>query len=204
MQSIKLTRLHPDPKNPNICSPEILEKLKRHINRNKFYPALIVRPHPKNKSNYILIDGHHRKIVLESLGYKQANCQVINADEKEAQLLLATLNRLHGTDNLKKRAELVESLSELLPLDELAELLPESRTEIDDLIALLHQDLEEMEARLRSEIEQEARELPVALSFLIDPQDEKLVNQALDNFPAQDRGQSLVLLCKSAYKKMKS
>src|SRR5690348_8803444 len=106
---IALNLLHADPRNPNVCSKESLEKLKRNIQRTGLCPSLIVRPHPDLDGTYILIDGHHRKLVLEALEWIEAPCQVWDVSEPEAQIALATLNRLHGTDNPKKRAELIAS-----------------------------------------------------------------------------------------------
>jgi ParB-like chromosome segregation protein Spo0J len=85
MLQIALTHLLPDPKNPNLCNTETLDKLKRNIKRTGFYPALVVRKHPKKANHYILIDGHHRKLVLEVLGHEQADCQVVDVSEKEAR-----------------------------------------------------------------------------------------------------------------------
>jgi hypothetical protein len=113
---------------------------------------------------------------------------------KEARLLLATLNRLHGTDNLQKRAELIESLTEMVPLDELALMIPESKAQIEDLLVLLRFDLEQAEKTFKAEIEKELKTLPVAFSFLIEAQDVEFVHQALGLFEAKDRGMSLVAL----------
>lgn len=200
MLQIALTHLLPDPKNPNRCSEATLEKLKRNIERTGFYPALVVRRHPKKAQHYILIDGHHRKQVLEALGYSQADCQVVDVSDKEAKLLLATLNRLHGTDNLQKRAELIESLTELVPVDELALMIPESKAQIEDLLALLRFDLDQAEKAFKAEIEKELQTLPVAFSFLIEAQEAELVHQALALFEAKDRGVSLVALSQYAIK----
>ncbi|MCE3236292.1 MAG: plasmid partitioning protein RepB [Vampirovibrio sp.] len=195
---IALTHLVPDPKNPNACSSDILDKLKRNIERTGFYPALVVRQHPKKANHYLLIDGHHRKLVLEALGYTHAECQVVEVNEKEAKLLLATLNRLHGTDNLQKRAELIESLMDVVPIDELALMIPESKAQIEDLLALLRFDLDQAEKAFRAEIEKELKTLPVAFSFLVEAHEAEFVHQALALFEANDRGQSLVALSQYA------
>lgn len=204
MTLIRLSQLENNPKNPNVCNKETLEKLQRNIGRTRIYPALIVRKHPKKANRYIIIDGHHRKLVLEALGDAQAECQVVDVNEKEAHILLATLNRLHGTDNLQKRAELIETLTELVPVDELLQMIPESKAEIDDLLDLLRHDLDGLEKALKAEIEQEAKTLPVALSFMVDVDQAETINAAISLFKAKDRGFSLVALSQFALEMKKA
>ena len=195
MPKLSLTQLHSDPRNANRCDAETLEKIKRNIERTGLCPALVVRPHPEQKGQYILLDGHHRKKVLEQLGWEKVDCQVWQVDDTEAQLALATLNRLRGTDDLQLRANLLESLTGLMPLDELCSLIPESAAELDDLLKLASFDFDELEVILEKQIAAEKESLPVAMSFLLLPTDATLVEQTLKRFNAHDRGKALVALC---------
>lgn len=197
MTELQLKHLLPDPRNPNICSDEVLAKLAANIQRTNLCPPLIVRPHPSKKSRFILIDGHHRKVVLERLGWEKAPCQVWDISEHEAQLALATLNRLRGMDVPKKRAELLELLTATLPPGKLAELIPESEAQIKDLLRLMQSDFSEMEKSLKAEIEREKASLPVPYTFLIDPQHQATVDEALNQFSKSggDRGHALVNIC---------
>jgi ParB-like chromosome segregation protein Spo0J len=198
MPLIPLKYLEDNPRNANVCPEGTLEKIRRNIERSGFYPPLIVRPIPGSKERYIILDGHHRKRVLEKLGYQEAECQIWAVDEQGAQLALATLNRLHGEDEPRKRAELLQSLVQALPLADLTQLIPESEKEIDDLLTLLTLDWEEAEARIKKQIESDQADLPIPFVCMIAPVDYPDVEKALSGFEGADQGQKLVTLCRYA------
>lgn len=199
MPLIELTRLHADPRNANVCAPDVLEKLKRHIERTGFCPSLLVRPDPGQDGHYILVDGHHRKQVLETLGWPEVDCQIKAMTEDEAGLLLLTLNRLRGTDIPRKRAELLESLLPQFNIAELADLLPESSGEIEGLLALLRQEESALEAALKAQMKAERQTLPVPFGFMIPAEEAGIVQEALAAYQGRtksDQGQALVAICR--------
>ncbi len=200
MKSIPLSKLHADPRNANVCDATILAKLSTHIERSGFCPALVVRPYPKKKGHYIVVDGHHRLMVIKDLGWKSAPCQVEAMTEEDAGLLLLTLNRLRGTDIPKKRAELIESLVPVFSLDQLAELLPETKDDIEGLLALLAQDDNALEKALQEQMADEAASLPVPFGFMVPAQDADAVRKALAGFESKgtDHAQALVTMCQNA------
>lgn len=199
MIRIPLKKLYPDPQNPNVCPEAVCEKISRNIERTGYYPPLIVRPHPTKAGAYMIIDGHFRKQILAGQGQKEADCIVWEVSEVESRLLLATLNRLRGEDNPRKRAQLLESLIQTFPIDDLSQLIPETASEIKDLIALLDLDFQELEKTLQKTMADEAAGLPVPLTFMIRSDDIPCVEKALSLFsgsPKSDRGEALVSLCR--------
>lgn len=200
MPQIKLTQLLADPRNPNVCEPETLAKLKANIEHLGHYQPLIVRVHPQDPTYYILIDGHQRKLVFESLGWESAECQIWTLTDEQAQLALATLNQLRGTDVPKKRAELLSSLMQVMPVDDLVGLIPESQGQIQDLLNLVNQDLIAVEQALKAEIQREQANLPFALTFLLEPDAHQIWEQAQDRFSdnEKDRGTVLIKICLKA------
>jgi ParB-like chromosome segregation protein Spo0J len=130
--SVPIGELRWNPKNPNVVPPDVLAKLRANIKRNDgLYPPVIVRPLPDG--TYVMLDGHHRKMVLEQLGHTHVNCEVWDISEQEADIALATLNRLHGEDDKRLRAELLASLMQTLPTSALADMLPESVSDLEKL-----------------------------------------------------------------------
>ena len=199
MPVIALKKLHSDERNANVCPPEVLETLQRNIQQSGLCPTLQVRPHPKRSGHYVIIDGHHRKQVLETLGWKEVECQILDIDEMQAGLLLLTLNRLRGTDIPRKRAELIDSLLPVLGLEDLTALLPEAKGEIEGLLALLKQDEAALEEAFKAQLQKERETLPVPLGFMIPAADLPLVQEALQAYQAQsqrDQGQALVAICR--------
>ncbi len=133
------------PLNANVMPTELLKKLKGHIGRSGRYPALVVRSLGNSKDcdsqadKLQILDGHHRLAVLTELGYKQVRVDNWgNLSDGQAQLLVATLNRLEGQDDGDRRAELLGQLQQSLDLSatELAEILPETQEDIEKLLQL--------------------------------------------------------------------
>jgi ParB/RepB/Spo0J family partition protein len=170
---------------------DLREKLKAHIRRSGRYPHVIVRPHPEEPGKYQVLDGHHRVEVLRELGHREARCDVWDVNDREAKLLLATLNRLQGQDVPIRRAELIHELLGEMSADDLAGLLPESDRQIEELIALLQFPADEIAAILEAEAEEAEKVLPRVLSFVVSPEQEEVIERAVelasDGTPGRDR-----------------
>jgi ParB-like chromosome segregation protein Spo0J len=134
---IPLDKLLPHPENPNRMAKANFEKLKRHIKQSHNYEPLIVRKHPDpdfaGENHFQIINGHHRAAALKQLGETFADCVQWDVDDDAARLLLATLNRLGGKDELASKASLYKSLSEKFSVKELSKLLPDTKQAIERL-----------------------------------------------------------------------
>jgi ParB/RepB/Spo0J family partition protein len=136
VQSIRLDNLVPHPDNPNQRSRVNFAKLVRNIERTGRYEPLIVRPCPDKTSCFQIINGHHRCHALTKLGYKTADCIVWDIDDEQTDILLATLNRLSGSDELGKKLKLLKRLNKRIESAELAKLLPQTAKQIERLTNL--------------------------------------------------------------------
>jgi ParB/RepB/Spo0J family partition protein len=136
MQSIAIDKLLPHPDNPNRMSKANFDKLVRNIERTGRYEPLVVRPCPQREGYYQIINGHHRWQVLKRLGYKTADVVIWDIDDHEADILLATLNRLGGKDAIEKKLALLKHLNKQLTARELAKLLPVTSKQIERLVNL--------------------------------------------------------------------
>ena len=188
---IPLSDLVPHPMNANKMTDEMREKLRAHIKRTGRYPYLIVRPHPDQPERYQVLDGHHRIAVLQELGHVEARCDIWEVDDREANLLLATLNRLEGQDIPIRRAQLIHELLGDMSIGDLAGLLPESDGQLEELHALLEFPADEVAALLDEQAEEEEKVLPRVLSFVVTPDQEQLIEEAVelasDGTPGRDR-----------------
>lgn len=135
---IAIDHLRERPDNANSMPLDLFDKLVNHIERTGRYPAIIVRPDPAPAHGDIfeILDGHHRVAALRKLGRSSARCDVWEVDDDEALVLLTTLNRLEGRDDVYRRAELVQRMSDRLGADRVSGMLPDSRERIDRLLAL--------------------------------------------------------------------
>jgi len=136
IRSIPLERLDAHPDNPNEQSRVNFAKLVRNIERTGRYEPLIVRPSPEKAGCFQIINGHHRWGALKKLGYESAECIVWDIDDEQTDILLATLNRLSGSDNLGKKLKLLKRLNERFRSGELAKLLPLKKKQIERLTNL--------------------------------------------------------------------
>ncbi len=177
---VPLDDLRPHPLNSNVMSDDLKEKLKAHIKRTGRYPFLVVRPHPEEPGKFQVLDGHHRVEILRALGHPEARCDVWDVNDREAKLLLATLNRLQGQDVPIRRAELLHELLGEMSIDDLAGLLPETDKQLEELHALLEFPAEEIAALLEEQAAEAEKVLPRVMSFVVSPEQEQLIEQAVE------------------------
>lgn len=176
-QTIQLDRLRAHPANSNVMPEALMAKLVDHIAMTERYPPLIVRQLPGCDSGegapvYQLLDGHHRVEALKRLGRPAAECVVWEADDDEALLLLATLNRLQGRDDPKRRAALVGALADRHDTKTLAGLLPERLDQVKKLL--------EINAHIPvPRAPQPVEDMPVAVHFFLLPEQKNRLDRCL-------------------------
>lgn len=141
IESIAVSRLIAHPGNPNLMSRLAFVRLVGHIKRTGRYEPVVVRPHPKEDGSYEILNGHHRTKALAELGHESADCIVWDADDTEVDILLATLNRLNGSDIPKKKIELLKRLSKKMSAENMAKMLPQNASEIKRLTHLKLPDM---------------------------------------------------------------
>jgi ParB-like chromosome segregation protein Spo0J len=190
-RNIPLGDLLPHPLNSNSMPEDLREKLRAHIKRTGRYPFLVVRPQPEEPGKYQVLDGHHRVAILREIGHTEARCDVWEVDDREAKLLLATLNRLEGQDLPIKRAQLIHDLLGEMSSSDLAGLLPETDKQLEELHALLEFPADEIAALLDEEAEEREKVLPRVMSFVVTAEQERVIEDAVelasDGTPGRDR-----------------
>ena len=136
IQSVALGKLIAHRDNPNKMSSSTFAKLLRNIERSGRYEPLIVRPYRKRKGRFQIINGHHRLKAIRELGHKKADVIVWDVDDEQTDILLATLNRLSGSDELAKRIALLKRLTAKTAARQLGKLLPQTPGQIKRLLEL--------------------------------------------------------------------
>ncbi len=141
VSSIRIEKLVDHADSLNRMGKGNFAKLVRNIKRTGRYEPLVVRPCPQRRGFFQIINGHHRRRALRELGCETAEAVVWNLEDYEADLLLATINRLGGRDALDKKLALLRRLDRRMNSREMAKLLPLSRTQIERLIGIDRQGL---------------------------------------------------------------
>ena len=126
--TIPIDKVVAHPGNANRMSKRNFSRLIRNIGRTGRYEPLVVR---RQGDCFQIINGHHRCQALKQLGYDTADAVVWDVDDTEADILLATLNRLGGSDVLKKKLALLDRINSNICAREMAKLLPFTRSQIE-------------------------------------------------------------------------
>jgi ParB-like chromosome segregation protein Spo0J len=177
LQLIRLEQLHAHPLNSNRMSQAQLSKLKTHIESTERYP-LIVRPHPDVDGHFQVLDGHQRLRALGELHVTDAFCVVWQATDDEALVLLATLNRLRGSEQAAVRAELLAEITSRT--NRLRLPLPESRLRIAKLLVQHGLTVEEgAEACVDPTAFSRSTAVSRPLTFVLSTEEADLVERAL-------------------------
>ena len=188
---VPLDQLRPHPLNANTMTEDLRAKLRAHISRTGRYPFIVVRAHPDDSECFQVLDGHHRVEILRELGHTEARCDVWDVSDREAKLLLATLNRLEGQDVPIRRAQLIHDLLSEMSVPDLGGLLPESDKQIEELHSLLEFPADEIAALLEEQAEKEEKVLPRVMTYVVTPEQEELIERAVelasDGTPGRDR-----------------
>jgi hypothetical protein len=189
---VKLADITVNPRNSNVMPEESLVKLVRNIKRTGHYPPLILRPLDEPGADkhggrsYMFIDGFHRSLALDRLGETEANAEIWDVTEREADVMLATINTLRGSDDKKLRAALIDSLTQTIPIEQLAQMLPEDKAGIEDLQKLMQVDLDALEIAAREAVEKSEGESPQPLNFILFPEQMVKVRNALEHLKTRE------------------
>jgi ParB/RepB/Spo0J family partition protein len=176
IRSVRLDKFIAHPDNPNRMSKVNFGRLVRNIEQTGRYEPIIVRPHPQREDYFQIINGEHRCKALAKLSYKTANCIVWDIDDKQVDILLATLNRLVGTDQIDKKLSLLKRLHKRMKSAELAKLLPQTAKQIERITSL------KMPRRLKINV----KSFSNPMVFFVNDAQQEIIERALTS--AQEKG----------------
>ena len=129
-KKIKLNKLKKAPWNYKVEDTELLEKLKKNIQKNGFIQNLIVRELDNNI--YEVVNGNHRLDILIKLNYEKAVCfNLGKISEILAKKIAIETNETRFDSNISKLAEIIDDLKNEYP--ELEETLPFTKLDLTNL-----------------------------------------------------------------------
>lgn len=131
-------QLVPAPWNPNSMDAAMLDWLKASIRSYGLVVPLVVRRIGKVCE---VLSGNQRLTVVAGLGFKSLPCIIVDLDDAHARLLAQALNHLRGEDDLGLRAELLRTVLEHLPQEDVLAVLPETADSLQQLASLGRQDM---------------------------------------------------------------
>jgi ParB/RepB/Spo0J family partition protein len=164
-REIPIDLLIPHPARPNRMSKPAFARLVASIKNTGFYEPVVVRAVGEK---YQIINGYHRVQALLKLDVKTARAIVCELDDLMTLTLLASLNRLKGTDQPQKKKLLYKELLTKSSAGDLSKNIPASATQIQRLAA---DELPQSPAL--------PTVMPEAVVFFLNPEQRKIVQSAL-------------------------
>ena len=136
---LPLDRLKQAAWNPNAMDAQGLARLQESIRRYGWVVPLVVRL--LENGDCEVLSGNQRLTIAQNLGLESVSSVVVDLDDAHARLLAQALNHLHGEDDLGLRAELLRTVLEHLPQEDVLAVLPESAESLTELAALGQQEM---------------------------------------------------------------
>lgn len=103
----RIAELVEAPYNPRIVSEELLEKLKKSIQKFGYVEPIVV-----NVRNNHVVGGNQRLKVLRELGVEEIEVVLVDLDDEEEKTLNLALNKIIGDWDLVALSEVLKDISE--------------------------------------------------------------------------------------------
>ncbi len=185
VQHLPIDSLQPNPWNVNRMDDAMQHKLTEYIRKEGLVEPIVVRRMP---DHFQIIGGYHRWCICKDrLGYKQIPCVVLEIDENRAKVLSINLNQMSGQPVPVLLASLLHDLNKTAALTDLETMLPFSKAQMEDSLELLKLP-DGLEAYLEQQAAKEAAEAPVIITFVLDKQQEELLNEAIERAKSETGG----------------
>jgi len=181
MKSIRvivLGKLIANQDNPNKMSISGFTRLVRNMRRTDNYEPILIRRCKLNTKYYQIINGYHRCRALLQLGYKNVDCIVWDVSDQQTNILIATLNRLNGRDDIDGKINLLRLLTKDTTAKELSKLLPYTTKQIEQLV-----DLRKIVST--GELKKNAKGFLNTLVFFVTDKQNKVIEKAISKLGEQ-------------------
>ncbi len=107
---VPIDHIVPNPWNPNIMDSTMFAKAKKSLEELGMLGSILVR---ETAGVYEILDGEHRWKVAKELGYKELPVESMGEiTDSQAKFLTIHINNLHGSDDIHKRAKIIQEMEE--------------------------------------------------------------------------------------------
>ena len=112
IENIPVKKITKNPWNPNEMTDSTYKHLKQEFKRVGFLQTILVRKH---NDRYQIIDGEHRWRAAKEEGLESVPAIVVEMDDATAKTTSINMNRIKGTNNPLRLAELLKGLKVDVP-----------------------------------------------------------------------------------------
>lgn len=142
VETLAPDRLHPNPWNTNVVSPENQAKLEQSVKRLGMFKPIVVRV--RDDGELEIIGGQHRWEAAKALGLKEV--PVVNlgvTSDKKAKEIGLVDNGRYGADDTLQLAELLDELG--VSSEELASFMPYSESDFASIFSSVSISLDDLD-----------------------------------------------------------
>lgn len=197
IKTIPIDHIKENAWNPNVLDEEGFKVLVQNIKDKRVGYTQPIEVRETGKDEYEVVDGAHRLRACKEAGLKEIECVVSNYDNTQAQLETIAKNKIRGSINLIKAANLISELNHELSLEDIEKRTFYSKQELKDSLKLLEIP-QDFEMNLQEVARKEELEAPVSLNFIVTKEQTEIIEDAIELVCKNEntkRGRALELIC---------
>ena len=197
IKTIPIDQIKENSWNPNELDDEGFKVLVQNIKDKKVGYTQPIEVRELDKDQYEVVDGAHRLRACVEAGLTEVECVLSDYDDTQARLETLAKNKIRGTINLIKAANLISELNKELTLDEIGGRSFYNRQEIEDSLRLL-EITPDFEMNLQEVARKEEMEAPVTVQFVVTKEQAEIIEQAIQLLCEREdvsRGRALEFVC---------
>jgi len=197
IKTIPINQIKENSWNPNEIDEYEFSVLVKNIKDKKIGYTQPIEVRTITKDQYEVVDGAHRLRACKEAGLTEVECVVSDYDDTNAKLQTLAKNKIRGTLNMVKTANLIVELNKKLTLDEIGGVSTFKKQELEDQIKLL-QVPPNFEIGLQELAKKEELTAPISLQFVVTKEQAEIIKQAVELVCSREetkRGRALELIC---------
>lgn len=197
IKTIPINQIKENNWNPNELDESAFMALVQNIKNSKVGYTQPIEVREIDRDVYEVVDGAHRLRACIEAGLTEVECVLSVYDDNQARLETLAKNKIRGTINLVKAANLISELNKEISLDDIEERTFYNRQEIEDSLRLLEIP-KDFEMNLQDIANKEESEAPVTVQFIVTKEQAEIIEQAVEMVSQREKvkqGRALELIC---------
>lgn len=197
IKTIPINQIKENNWNPNELDENGFKVLVQNIKDNRVGYTQPIEVRETGQDEYEVVDGAHRLRACKEAGLTEIQCVISGYDDTQAKLETIAKNKIRGTINLIKVANLISELNKEITLEEIAGRSFYSQQEIQDSLKLLEIP-PDFEMGLKDIAEKEELEAPITIQFIITKEQAEIIERAIELVCSREKtkqGRALELIC---------
>jgi len=194
IEIIKIDEIRLNKYNPNVMEPELMTQLCEKIKKEGILQPILLRHiKPEGKIKYEVIDGEHRYLTAEKIGYEEVPAIVLDKKLPEAIISSINMNKLRGEFDTLKLAEVIHMLHKTYSIEELEEKIGYTSEQFKGLENLLKYDFDSFS----DEGVELGKGIPEEYEFkiMLNAKQNNIIEKAIEITKKENIAESLVIIC---------